>query len=116
MANRHDVGMTTVAYFAIIAVILAATIVIAFKLYMAQRRSRIARVFLDGLGLVVILPTIAIVVFILDFDPAGRAMTGFGAFVIYSVVSLGVVPLLTIGMVILSIRLVRRTYRRSVFS
>jgi len=108
--------MTSEIYIAVVTAIIVFTVLIAVKLYLAQRRSRFARIFLDGAGILVLLPTIVILFAIFDMDPAGRAMTGFGAFLIYSVVSLGVVPILTLCMIILTIRLALRTYRRNIFA
>ena len=107
--------MSSAIFFPIVIAVIVITLLLVVKLYISQRRSRFTRIFLDGLGMLVILPTIVIVIAILDIEPAGANMTGFAAFMIYSVMSLGAVPLLTLCMLILSVRVVLRIFKKRIF-
>lgn len=108
--------MGYVIYFFVIALIVGFAFYLGVRLTKTQRHSKFTRVLLDGLGILAILPTIGILFLLADVDGAGRNMTGFGAFVIYSVVTLGVVPLISFFMMVLSARAAVRTFSRSIFS
>jgi uncharacterized membrane protein len=82
----------------------------AFMRYLEPRRHRWKRIALDVLGVVTIIPAIVMFYALADTNSGGQ-MTGFAALLIYSLVTLGLVPLLGFVAIILTFRLAVRLKR-----
>jgi hypothetical protein len=77
--------------------------------------SRPIRVMIDSLGGLALLPTLLLLLILVLPDQSGNG-SGLAWFMIYSVVTLGLVPLVAVFMIALSARLVMRIARRQLFA
>lgn len=82
-----------------------------FMRIVEPRLARWGRIAFDLLGVLAVIPAFVMFYALTDLNSGGQ-MTAFGALLIYSVVTLGIVPLLGMMSIVLVFRLILRLKRR----